>query len=179
VIAAVDPGGSGGMAWQDSSGEVKTCSMANRGEFTMAIGQAQGLGQNSDEEPPDEEIIVYIEKVTGFIPRRKQSDGEEEAFNLQNSSHLMFNFGKNYGIMLGICEGFGITPVEVMPTEWQRMTFTRKSGTRQAWKNQLKEIAQRRFPDVKVTLSNCDALLILSYAMLKTRGSIDIAPEKR
>ena len=67
--------------------------MANRGEFTMAIGQAQGLGQNSDEEPPDEEIIVYIEKVTGFIPRRKQSDGEEEAFNLQNSSHLMFNFG--------------------------------------------------------------------------------------
>lgn len=33
------------------------------------------------------------------------------------------------------------------------------------WKNKLKAEAQRRFPAIKVTLDNCDALLIHSVAM--------------
>ena len=33
-----------------------------------------------------------------------------------------------------------------------------------AWKNKLKAEAQRRFPDLRVTLKTCDALLILEVA---------------
>jgi hypothetical protein len=65
-----------------------------------------------------------------------------------------------------------------MPAQWQKCCFVKKSGTRQAWKNTLKGIAQKRFPNVKVTLQNADALLLLSYGMLMSRGIIETAPSK-
>lgn len=167
------------MAWQYSGGDVETCSMANRGAFIEALSfgphtRLHGLAE------PEDRPIVYIEKVGGYYPKPKVPvAGEKPEFNLQSSAFSMFNFGKSAGICYGICEAFGITPIEVMPAQWQKVCFAKKSGTRQQWKNRLKEIAQRRFPSVKVTLQNADALLLLSYGMLMTNGSIDVAPTKK
>lgn len=170
-LAAVDPGTSGGMAWQTPFGDVETCAMGQRSEFVKA------LNQHFEQIIPGA-TAVYIEKVGGYYPKPKvTADGKPE-FNLQNSAFSMFNFGKAGGVPYGICEAFGITPIEVMPAQWQKVCFVKKSGTRQQWKNRLKEIAQKRFPGVKVTLANCDALLLLSYGMLMSRGSIETAPNK-
>lgn len=172
-IAAIDPGASGGMAWVWPSGEVETCSMENREDFIKALHE-----YNADNPfEGDEEPIIYMEKVTGFYPKSKVPLPGKAEFDLQTSSFSMFNFGKSAGRMLGICEAFGILPVEVMPAQWQKCCFTSKKGkSRQAWKNELKSIAQKRYPQIKVTLANADALLILSYATLITRGSIETAP---
>jgi hypothetical protein len=52
----------------------------------------------------------------------------------------------------------------VPPKKWQKVIgFQKRPGEEQrVWKNRLKEEAQRRFPSVKVTLNNADALLILA-----------------
>lgn len=165
MIAAIDPGSTGGFAWIDKAGEVKTCAMANRREFIAALWNEKGT--------------VYIEKVTGYYPKPKVIPGEGEEFNLQGQTWKMFNFGKSAGICHGICEAFDIEPKEVMPAQWQKVLFLKKSGTRSQWKNKLKEIAQKRYPQVKVTLANADALLILSYACLITNGSIETSPTKK
>lgn len=160
------------MAWQYASGEVQTCGMGQRGLFKQMLWTA-----SIDGFPP--KVKVYIEKVGGYYPKPKVPvAGEKPEFNLQASAFSMFNFGKSAGVCYGICEAFGIVPIEVMPAQWQKVCFVKKSGTRQAWKNILKEIAQKRFPNVKVTLGNCDALLLLSYGMLMSRGSIETAPSK-
>lgn len=170
LIAAIDPGAAGGMAWLTSEGVVETCSQDNRKEFIRWLADTV-----CDHDP-----VIYMEKVSGYYPKPKiAKPGEKEEFNLQSSAFSMFNFGKAAGICIGISEAFGIVPVEVMPAQWQKCLFVKKSGTRSAWKNTLKAIAQKRYPDLKVTLANADALLILSYATLITRGQIDIAPEKR
>lgn len=175
LLAAIDPGTTGGIAWLDESGTVQTCSMANRGAFIEACREWYKSYPFED----DEQIKVYIEHVTGYIAPRKQQAGEKPEFSLAGSGFAMFNFGKSAGIVYGICEAFGIVPVEVHPATWQKACFVKKSGTRQEWKSKLREVAQRRYPTLKVTLANCDALLLLSYATLMTRGAIDTAPTRR
>ena len=178
MIAALDPGTSGGIAWLTELGEVKTCSMANRGEFIEALREAShahGLLPCYDgggKAAP----AIFIEHVTGYIAPRKPRPGEGKEFDLSGSGFAMFNFGKSAGICFGICEAFGIVPVEVSPKTWQKACFVQKSGGRTEWKNRLKDVAQLRYPNIKVTLQNCDALLLLSYATLVTKGSIQTAP---
>lgn len=179
LIAAIDPGSSGGIAWIDESGEVQTCPHDKR-EILIEVLHINYRAPETEYCVGDKNpITIYMEKVSGYYPKPRTKDGEKEEFNLQSSAFSMFNFGKAAGIPLGICEAFGIEPIQVMPTAWQKVCFTKKSGTRSQWKNKLKEIAQRRYPDVKVTLWNADALLILSYGTLMSRGEIDIAPEKK
>lgn len=176
LIAAIDPGSSGGFAWVNEAGYVETCGTGQRRAFIEYLRESRKNWSYESRDMP----VVYMEKVAGYYPKPKLSaPGEKPEFNLQSSAFSMFNFGKSAGICLGICEAFGIVPVEVMPAAWQKITFMKKSGSRQQWKNALKEVAQRRFPDVKVTLANADALLLLSYGMLMTRGEIDIAPESK
>lgn len=171
IIVGVDPGTSGGMAWIDSAGDVQTCIMGKRREFIVYAWEKHVKGWK---------ITVYMEKVAGYYPKPKVPvPGEKPEYNLQASSFAMFNFGKSAGICLGICEAFNIVPIEVVPRVWQSALFVKKWGTRSQWKNELKAIAQRRFPDVSVTLANADALLILSYGMLMTKGEIHVAPDKK
>jgi len=170
-LAAIDPGTSGGIAWLTELGEVKTCSMANRGEFIDALHRYCPWSPI-----PETHTKIFIEHVTGYIAPRKPRPGEGKEFDLSGSGFAMFNFGKSAGICFGICEAFSIKPVEVSPKTWQAACFAKKSGSRADWKNELKRIAQMRYPNIKATLQNCDALLLLSYATLVTKGGIQTAP---
>ncbi len=56
-------------------------------------------------------------------------------------------------------------------SEWKREHAAEIASTKSFnaraktdWKNKLKSDAQRRFPGIRVTLGNCDALLLLDYA---------------
>jgi hypothetical protein len=55
----------------------------------------------------------------------------------------------------------------VRPQAWQKAVgMARTKGMGQtAWKNKLKGEAQRRFPDLKITLKTSDALLVLAHGL--------------
>ena len=58
----------------------------------------------------------------------------------------------------------GVDVIELSPAKWQKY-FKLKSKKYKDRKNELKEHAVRIFPDQKVTLWNCDALLMMDYIL--------------
>ena len=89
-----------------------------------------------------------IEQVGGFI-------------GVPQPGSRMFNFGMNYGFFLGLLESLDIEYVLVRPQAWQKEFSGRLKGLKGPLRKRvLKEIAIEKFPNEKVTLKNCDALLI-------------------
>ena len=80
-----------------------------------------------------------------------------------------FAFGENYGSWRAAIAMRGIPLEEVLPQAWQRLVCPHIEGTGAERKRALKDEAQRRFPDLRVTLSNSDALLISEYARLRSQ----------
>jgi hypothetical protein len=76
-----------------------------------------------------------------------------------------FAFGENYGAWCGAITLKGIPLTRVLPQEWQRALCPQIRGTGADRKRALKLDAQRRFPALRVTLRNCDALLISEFAL--------------
>lgn len=77
----------------------------------------------------------------------------------------MFNFGKGYGNLEMALIALEIKTTLTSPQAWQKtfMIGTKSKQTTTQWKNKLKALAQQIFPQLKVTLINADALLILEY----------------
>jgi hypothetical protein len=97
-----------------------------------------------------------------------------------------FTFGENYGIWQGALASLQENPVEIlMPAEWIRWFRTSIAPTEPPYperdptskqkefytiiKSYNKTIATSRFPLLKVTAKNCDALLIWQYASQQKR----------
>ena len=139
MIIAIDPGKSGGIASTDGV-TVANPMPETEGDCVdvlRTVTAERGSG------------VCYIEKVGGFIHGKK----------LPGSA--MFNFGHGRGVLVGALMAFGWRVIEVPPQRWQKWLGIGKCGGN---KNKLKAEAQRRFPDIKVTLKTADALLILDYA---------------
>jgi len=96
--------------------------------------------------------IVVVEKVWAF-----PTDARSNAFN----------FGVNYGKWLGIISSSNIEPILVTPKKWQK-AYQPLSKDKPSRKRELKQIASEMFPEIRVTLYNCDALLIGAWA--KSQG---------
>jgi len=75
----------------------------------------------------------------------------------------MFRFGRSTGVIIGALCALRIPFREIPPQAWQKNagTGTALKLNRTQWKRKLKEIAQQRYPSLKVTLSTADALLML------------------
>jgi hypothetical protein len=80
-----------------------------------------------------------------------------------------FAFGENYGAWCTAITLKGIPLTRVLPQEWQRALCPQIQGKGTERKRALKVEAQRRFPAVRVTLRNCDALLISEFAILSPK----------
>jgi hypothetical protein len=163
-IIAIDPGSSGGIAWTQPGKGAQAIKMPeDMIEAGAKIGEIiKGLGEN---------VTAYVERVAGFFPKSKEPDDGKQ-FRLEGQSHLMFNFGKNYGIVLGALSAIGCKVEIVESKAWQKPLFMSKKGkARDTWKRELRDRAQRIYPGLKVTLSTADALLMLHYAQLKQAPS--------
>ena len=79
-----------------------------------------------------------------------------------NSGRSMFTFGTNYGQWLGILATLKIPHVLVTPHKWMSWYGSRPKN-RKDRKNHLKNLAQQRFPNTKITLGTADAMLIANY----------------
>ena len=146
-LVGIDPGKSGGIAY------IKSNEIINAEPFGKTEGDI--LSQLQRIVAP--KTKVYIEQVGGYAGR-----------SLPGSA--MFNFGRNFGFLLGVLMERNARVSLVTPQRWQKTlgAGTRGERTRDKWKLHLKSLAQLSFPELSnISLSTSDALLILKYAMIQ------------
>jgi hypothetical protein len=148
-MIAIDPGAAGGI--------VAGSSKLNLGPTACGM---PGTDRDIAEKlfPPKDwgwdEKVAYLEDLVKFAGR-----------NMPSSS--MATYASNWGLIKGILTAYDYRIVIVPPKKWQKALGLGGSdahATRSGWKNHLKQRAQQLFPQVKVTLSTADALLIYEAA---------------
>ena len=143
-IIAIDPGKSGGFAWTNQDG--KGCCKMPETEGDVA----DKLRSLSVHKP-----TAYVEEVGGFCGKG-------------HPGSAMFTFGRGFGFTLGCLMAMGVPVVLVKPQKWQKhfgLGTASACDGKTEWKNKLKAEAQRRHPDLDITLATSDALLLLDYAL--------------
>jgi hypothetical protein len=148
VTIAIDPGVSGGVAVSMFGKTVCHAMPATQGDVMELIRDIYRTA-----EVEDVETICVLEEVSGFAGKAQPGSA-------------MFKFGEGYGFIKGVVQTLGIKLVLVRPQVWQKafgLGTASNCATAREWKNKLKAEAQRRFPDLNVTLKTADALLILEW----------------
>jgi crossover junction endodeoxyribonuclease RuvC len=158
VIFAIDPGAEGGVAVA-SNGAVACHPMpATEGDLLELI---RDIKRAADVEGA--ETICVLERVSGFAGKAQPGSA-------------MFKFGEHFGFIKGVTQALEIKLVLVLPQKWQK-TFglgtASACASKTQWKNKLKAEAQRRYPELNVTLKTADALLLLEYAKGLQREAAD------
>ena len=74
----------------------------------------------------------------------------------------VFTFGQGYGQWLGILAAHKIPYIQVSPQKWLKY-YNPLPRDKKERKNQLKHLAQQRFPEIKITLATADAILLANY----------------
>lgn len=143
----IDPGSSGGFAWQ-IDGLFDCCPMP----------ETDGDVLNKLRELRIQIHCAIVEHQIGVVgPKFKVS------------ATSMFTFGDGYGFIRGALMALNYRVELVRPMKWQKslsLGTKKEAGGTTPWKNKLKNIAQQRFPGANVTLKTADALLLLDYARL-------------
>lgn len=152
ALLAIDPGLSGGIAWRLPNyiigrGCLATNMPDTEGDILQTLSEYK---RTCDIEKW--ELVAYVEAVPIGMP------GKGAAMAKLNS---------NAAFIRGCLMALGVRIIMVRPTEWQSFyNLGKRSGCKSdsEWKGKLKGEAQRRFPNLKVTLKTADALLLLEYA---------------
>lgn len=111
----------------------------------------------------DWSVHAIVEQVNGYV-----GDGG-------NPGSAMFKFGSNYGQVLMALTAASVPFETITPARWQRglgVPPRKKGETKSEFKNRLKAMAQRLFPQVVVTLATADALLIAEYCRRARTGTL-------
>ena len=141
-LIAIDPGKSGAIVWVDSEGahaQRMPATMAEQGDFLRSLAAA-GLRQ------------VVLERVGGYMPG--------------NSGPASVKFARHVGNLEALLYMCGIAVVEnPTPAQWMKRTGCPTGLEKKARKDWLLDYAARRFPDLKVTKTNADALAMLFVYM--------------
>jgi len=147
-IIGIDPGLSGGLAFSDGFGRNVVHSTKKTPPHDAAI---DAIGEC-------ERVVCYIEDVPTFISAA--------------SKPVHAKLGRQFGLWEGLMLALRVRVVLVRPQVWQKSLpgMTTKKG--QDRKRALRDEAARRFPGIKVTLDNCDALLIMDYGQRQERGAV-------
>ena len=158
MICAIDPGKNGALSYLQN-GEVEAFNMPEtEGDIVKLFMDTIGRKE------PMDTIEIFMEKLTGFCG------------GSGNPGSAMFTLAKYYWCWIFLAIAFDVRINLVTPQKWQKfLDFGTKGSVRgkttkekyvinRDWKNKLKGEAQRLYPAIKVTLDNCDSLLILEYA---------------
>ena len=148
-LLAIDPGVSGGVAVA-AFGKVASHAMpeteGDRLELIRSFKTAADIEGAA--------CVCVLEEVNGFVGKAQPGSA-------------MFKFGEHFGFIKGVVQALGIKLVLVRPQTWQKsfgLGTASRCASKSEWKNKLKAEAQRRFPELGVTLKTADALLILEWA---------------
>ncbi|MDD2657775.1 MAG: hypothetical protein PHD04_03920 [Candidatus Pacebacteria bacterium] len=134
VVVGIDPGINGGIAFHFQTGNIEAYKMP---ETERDISD---LLESTGEDSP----IVFLESVHSMPGQGVSSS---------------FKFGRNYGLLRGIVIALHYPLHDVSPQKWQRALSCLSKGD----KNVTKAKAQQLFPNLKITHSIADAVLISYY----------------
>lgn len=154
IYIGIDPGASGGMSFLMCDGprivDVTLLPMPDNDQDLLDKILDQGRNCHA-----------ILEQVGGYV-------GEGQP------GSAMFKFGEGYGKLKMALTAAKIPYELVTPQRWQKQySLSRKKGEKKGpWKNRIKEVACRLFPQEKVTLATCDALLIAEYCRRKHTGTL-------
>ena len=151
----VDPGASGGLAALLPDGAVRA---------TKMLKTPDGILDWLLELPSPS--LGVLELVTGYVPRPERANMAHQG----QPGHSMFSFGVGYGMLQAFLLSASIKYTKVPPRVWQWKMAPSLKGVKEGRKRQLKEVAQRLFPDLTVTLATADALLLALYCKRQHRG---------
>ena len=143
MIIGIDPGANGGIATLGADGEVHQALKmpATPHDIAEAIERNRSGGG----------VFCYIENV-GPMPKQGVSS--------------TFKFGRGFGVLIGVLAALRVPHELVRPQVWQRtlaIPKRKRTESKTAFKNRLKQKAQQLFPQVKITHSVADALLIAEH----------------
>lgn len=112
--------------------------------------------------------VATIEEIT---PRPTFFKGKS---SILRSTCILYG---SYRFLSGMLAAADIPFNTLVPQAWQKKLghvkghrLKRKEEKDSSWKNMLKDLAQDRFPQAKVTLSTADALLLAYLCCLKWRA---------
>ena len=148
-IIGIDPGLHGGIAVYDAeNGNIKVYKMPETFPDIFNL-----LTQINNENGGNQNLVAYLEDVGQGIPNQ--------------SSSATAKFARHNGHLEMALYAIGIRTEMVKPQKWQK-SFSNTLGKssdyeKREWKNRLKALAQRLFPQEKVTLDTADAILISYY----------------
>lgn len=155
----IDPGENGGIAilsyQEKSKSEVALHRAGTEKECWRLIRSLRSITKRNGEQL----AVSYaaLERVGGYMPQKgKQSD----------IGSAMFEFGRNYGFWRGCLTAAGIPFLEPTPMQWMKaVEVPRKSReeSKTERKRRLFNHALHLFPEAKVTLKTCDALLLAEF----------------
>ena len=137
-IIGIDPGWSGGIAITSSEKNyAKGFTNMTETDIYEEIENVRRYGGK---------CVAYLEKVHS-MPKQGVASS--------------FKFGHNYGFIRGCLTALKIPFYEVSPQKWQSTLGCLSGGD----KNVTKSMAQRLYPELKITHATADALLIATYGM--------------
>ena len=154
LIIGIDPGASGGIAWQAIGSRDYTDATA----IPKTESDVRALLSSLMER--DSSWLAYLEKV-GATPQMGRTSA--------------FTFGRIYGFLRGLLIGLAIPFEEVTPQRWQADFGLRQKGKRLGKDdvekhNQIKGKAQQFFPHLQVTHAKAAALMICEYGVRQQRA---------
>ena len=138
-IVAVDPGLGGGYAHLKQGGGIDLHSYLSESIFIEFLLENPNITK------------AVIEDVPTFVSNK-------------TSNSSSFKLGYNFGFEVGAVRTRGISLDLVKPKIWQKGIKGLKPGMGYTQRKRLlADAAKRKYPDLKVTQKNADALLILDY----------------
>ena len=160
-ICGIDPGSNGGIAVWRPNQPLQTIKMPK--DLSELRGYLQYIKEIT------KSPIVFLEKVQLRADDVKDNPGK--AFRIQQLL-MAFQRLKDY------IEVENIPYVQVHPVTWQSFLKLRKKGEeKKERKDRYKMAAGHYYPNVKPTLWNADALLIMHFGRLKCKNDPDWVSE--
>ena len=153
-IIGIDPGANGGIAVWRPNQNVKTIRMPkDLQELREYLRYIKDISKSP---------IVFLEKMQLRADDVKDNPGK--AFRIQQ---LLMNYQR----LKDFIEVEGVPYVLVNPISWQSYLKLRKqSEEKTERKNRYKEAAEYYYPEVKATLWNADAVLLMHFGRLKKQN---------
>lgn len=152
-ICGIDPGSNGGIAVWRPNQPLQTIKMPK--DLSELRGYLQYIKEIT------KSPIVFLEKVQLRADDVKDNPGK--AFRIQQ---LLMAFQK----LKDYIEVEGIPYVLFHPMSWQTTLKLRKQGeSKSERKSRYKQVAEYYYPNIKATLWNADAILILHAGRVKIK----------
>ena len=147
IFVGIDPGMNGGITFLEKEQDLVSIK-AQRCPKTaeeMAVLFSAGIKGYAPED-----VVLFIEHVWSF-----PGDGKVSAFK----------FGYNYGLWKGIAASHEVQIVDSAPRKWMahyELPPKMESRERKRW---LRELAEKLYPNIKITFNTSDSVLIAHYGM--------------